>query len=169
MKNKTNVVTKSVLQELLDYRPETGVFSWKVNRSNVKAGTVTGCKTVNGYLFIRLFKKCWLAHRLAWIYCYGHETLPPLIDHINGDKTDNRIDNLRPGTKVTNGQNRHGAQANNASSGLLGVAWLAHVEKFTAYINFDGRRKYLGLFEDKHEAHSAYLKAKRELHEGCTI
>lgn len=109
-----------------------------------------------------------LAHRLAWMHFY-QEDPPKLIDHINGEKTNNRIKNLRAGDKVLNAQNQRRAQANNKSSGLLGVAFIRHVRKFAAYIDKGGQRKYLGWFDDKSEAHAAYLKAKRELHEGCTI
>lgn len=153
----------------MDYNINNGQFSWRNNRTNVKAGAVAGCLSLNGYTLIRIDRKLHLAHRLAWIYCNGSAQMPRLIDHINGSKTDNRISNLRPATKVMNGQNRRTAQSNNKSSGLLGVAYIAHTGKFTAYIDKDGRRKYLGLFERKEDAHEAYLLQKRALHEGCTI
>jgi len=168
MSDKDASLTQSLLREFLDYNTETGDFYWKVNRTNIKAGTPAGTTTANGYLVIRLFRKLYLAHRLAWLYMHD-DPMPRMLDHKNGNKRDNRINNLRPANKVTNGQNRHAAQANNKSSGLLGVAWLSHVNKFTAYINSNGTRTYLGLFADKHEAHAAYLTAKRKLHQGCTI
>ena len=169
MSEQNSTPTQSRLKELLNYDPDTGIFTWRVNRSNVKAGSVTGCKANNGYLLIRVDRKAYLAHRLAWCYFYGEDAIPTLVDHKNGTKSDNRIGNLRPGTKITNGQNRHAAQSNNKSSGLLGVAYIPHTKKFTAYIDKDKKRTYLGLFEDKNDAHAAYLKAKRETHEGCTI
>lgn len=161
-------LTIPLLRELLDYDPDTGAFKWAVDRSNVKAGTPTGCTAVNGYTIIRICGKAMLAHRLAWMHFY-QEDPPKLIDHINGEKTNNRIKNLRAGDKVLNGQNQRKAQANNKSSGLLGVAYIRHIKKFAAYIDKDGRRQYLGWFADKNEAHAAYIEAKRELHEGCTI
>jgi hypothetical protein len=161
-------LTIPLLRQLLDYDPDTGIFTWAVDRSNVKAGTQTGRIAVNGYIIIRICGKARLAHRLAWMHFY-QEDAPPLIDHINGNKTHNSIHNLRSGTKVTNGQNRRRAQANNMSSGLLGVSFIPHVKKFTAYIDKDGTRTYLGWFEDKNEAHAAYLEEKRRVHEGCTI
>ncbi len=168
MSDKDSTLTQDLLRGVLDYSPDSGTFAWKVNRSNVKAGTPAGTPTKNGYLVIRVFDNLHLAHRLAWAYMFGYP-LPKFIDHIDGNKKNNAIANLRPCTKVTNGQNRRTAQTNNKSSGLLGVAWLDHVKKFTAYIDAGGKRKYLGLFLDKNDAHSAYLEAKRVLHEGCTI
>lgn len=168
MGNCKVTLTIPLLRELLDYDPDTGIFRWAVNRSNVKAGTVTGCKANNGYTIIRICGRAMLAHRLAWMHFY-QEMPPDLIDHIDGDRANNRIKNLRSATKVVNGQNRRNAQANNKSSGLLGVSFIRHMKKFTAYIDVGGNRTYLGWFEDKHEAHAAYLKAKRELHDGFAI
>lgn len=161
--------TQARIKTLLHYDQDSGRFTWRENRSNVKAGAVAGCLALNGYILIRIDRKLSLAHRLAWIYCNGDGDTPALIDHINGDKTDNRIENLRAATKVMNGQNRRTAQSNNKSSGMLGVAYISHTRKFTAYIDKNGKRKYLGLFEKKEDAHNAYLRAKRDLHEGCTI
>ena len=162
-------ITAAQVRHLLSYDAMSGVFTWRENRSNVKAGAVAGCKNVHGYLVIRLFGKLRLAHRLAWLHHYGDEGMPALLDHINGDKADNRIANLRAATKVINGQNRRTAQTNNKSSGLLGVAWLERVQKFMAYIDVGGKRRYLGLHSDKAVAHQVYLDAKRKIHEGCTI
>ena len=169
MSEAHSIPTQARIKELLCYDTESGQFTWRENRSNVKAGAVAGCLSLNGYILIRIDRRLCLAHRLAWIYCNGDVETPGLIDHINGVKTDNRIANLRAASKVLNGQNRRAAQANNKSSGLLGVAYIGHTGKFTAYIDKDGRRKYLGLFEKKEDAHNAYLCAKRDMHEGCTI
>jgi len=169
MSKAHSTLTRDRLKELLHYDIDSGKFTWRNNRSNVKEGATAGCLSLNGYILIRIDRKLHLAHRLAWLYHYGDANIPRLIDHINGDKTDNRISNLRPATKVLNGQNRRSAQSNNKSSGLLGVAYISHTRKFTAYIDKGGKRKYLGLFERKEDAHEAYLLAKRVLHEGCTI
>lgn len=162
-------LTSEAIRKLLRYDHSNGIFTWRENRSNVKAGAVAGCRNIAGYIVIRIFRKLHLAHRLAWLYHFGDAGTPPLIDHVNGDKADNRIANLRAATKVINGQNRHRAQSNNLSSGLLGVAWIKHTRKYAAYINVNGKRQYLGLHSDKTVAHKAYLDAKRKAHEGCTI
>jgi len=162
------MITVEQVREFLDYDPDTGGFSWRRARSNVKQGSVAGCTALHGYTVIRLLGKLHLAHRLAWLHHYGEEP-PPLIDHINEDKSDNRIANLRKANKALNAQNKRSAQRNNKSSGLLGVAFLPHVSKFTAYINANGKRKYLGLFEEKEDAHAAYLKEKQTMHAGAIV
>jgi hypothetical protein len=88
------------------------------------------------------------------------------IDHINGQKADNRISNLRKVTHAVNMQNQHRA-ARTSKTGLLGVS--PNKTRFVANINVDGRRVYLGSFATAHDAHSAYLSAKRELHAGCVL
>jgi hypothetical protein len=109
-----------------------------------------------------------LAHRLAWLYVHGvwptHQ-----IDHINGDHSDNRIANLRDVPPRLNKENLRKAQRNNRV-GVLGVrALIGGAPRWTAGICVDGERRYLGTFYSLDEAQAAYLKAKRALHEGCTL
>lgn len=90
------------------------------------------------------------------------------IDHINGDESDNRICNLRLATKSENQQNKRRPRKDN-KAGLLGVCWFERAKKWRAQITVNGECKYLGLYVTPEEAHAAYLTAKRELHQGCTI
>ena len=90
------------------------------------------------------------------------------IDHINGNRTDNRIANLRAVTRGGNMQNQRRAHASN-TSGLLGVYYKPKNKKWAAQIQANKKRMNLGLFKTAEEAHTAYLKAKRELHDTCTI
>jgi hypothetical protein len=153
------------LKELLHYDPETGVFTWRVSRSNVKAGTEAGFVHSNGYRYIKFQRKDLLGHRLAFLYMTGawpeHH-----IDHINGHPSDNRWCNLRPVDRSANMQNQRKAQSHNRS-GFLGV--YRNGSRWRAKIDLDGKRKHLGYYDTPEEAHEAYLKAKRELHDGCTI
>lgn len=164
---KTDALTAARLKELLHYDPETGVFTWIAggclgrNRRHKTAGT----KHRRGYIQIQIDGVIYKAHRLAWLYVHG-QWPTGLIDHRNGVQDENRFGNLRDATFLINSQNRRGPQRN-TSSGLLGAH--KHQNAFTSRIRVDGAIKHLGSFKSAEEAHAAYLTAKRQLHEGCTI
>ena len=162
--SKSNL-TLERLKELLHYDPETGIFTWRVSRRHrVQAGDVAGSQS-GRYIGIRIDYVLYYAHRLAWFYVHG-EWSKIDIDHKDLDKTNNRIDNLRDVTRTVNKQNRQQAQPNN-KLGILGVRF--HDGGFQARINVNGKDRHLGSFRTKEEASNAYLKAKRELHEGNTM
>ena len=159
-------LTAQTLRELLDYNPETGEFAWAKSRVGAKKGSTAGTIRPDGYRSIFLTGYRYLAHRLAWLHCHG--TWPSAqIDHISGDRADNRISNLREATSSINNQNKRGARSDNKASGLLGVykngtRWSARVQL--------GKAKYnAGIYDTPEEAHAAYIKAKRLMHPGCTI
>ena len=162
------ILTAERAKELLDYDPCTGNFYRKVALTNsVKIGDIAGSKNQKGYLEIWVDGKRYYAHRLAWLIETG-EFPKEQIDHINCVKTDNRIANLRCVSDSINKQNKREALDKN-TSGLLGVSWMAKAKKWKAQIQLNKTVIYLGLFEDKKQAHNAYVQAKRSLHEGCTI
>ena len=103
-------------------------------------------------------------HRVLWAMAHG--TVPPMLDHINGDRSDNRLANLRVVDHTTNMQNQRNAMRDNRT-GFLGVS--PSGGRYRATIRVSGKQKYLGLFDTAEAAHEAYLAAKRELHGGCTI
>jgi hypothetical protein len=154
------------LREVIDYEPETGVLRWRVDRANrVRAGDLAGSAHVRGYWRIGIDGRDYLAHRLAWFHFHG--TWPAdRIDHVNGDRADNRIANLRSVSNSINQQNQRAARANN-SVGLLGVS--PNGKKWSAEIKLNGRRTCLGTFPTPELAHAAYVSAKRAMHLGCTI
>jgi HNH endonuclease len=177
MKNAKPLLSKKYLDECLNYSPETGIFTWEVRPvehfknlhgqkifntqfSNTEAGSVGG----NGYISFKLGGYSYYAHRIAWFYIHG--LWPDQIDHKNGIRSDNRINNLR---NVTN--NRHNQRKPNANNifGYLGVSFHKATNKYQAQICIYGKRKSLGYFTNPEAAHTAYLKAKQELHETCTI
>jgi len=165
-------VSEDLLAEarrVLDYNPETGVLTWKVDRNSyIKAGSRAGAKNSEGYIHLRVGGKSCKAHRIAWLLAHG--SLPDCdIDHINGDRADNRLCNLRAATRAENGQNQKRAHSSNKTSGLLGVHWHAQSKKWRSVIAVNKEKKYLGLFDTAEEAHAAYLKAKAELHPFQTI
>lgn len=158
-------LTQERLKEILHYDPETGVFTRAKRTSNcVRVGDEAGGNFLNGVILYRVISvenRIYRGHRLAWLYVYG--SWPDgLIDHINGDGTDNRIANLRTCSYGGNQQNRT-VQRNN-KSGLLGVCWHKASGKWHAQIHLKGFRHHLGLFSTKEEAHEAYLTAKAQLH-----
>lgn len=108
-------------------------------------------------------------HRVCWALHYG-EWPSGVIDHINGDPTDNRICNLRDVDQSVNCQNRRKAHGN-CSSGLIGAhkRTINGVVKYASSIMTRGKSRFLGLFNTPEEAHKAYVSAKRQLHSGCTI
>lgn len=154
------MITQTELKELLHYDLNTGLFT-RIGKGRHKCGTIKP----NGYLAIHIKCKYYLAHRLAWLYVHGGFPEGDL-DHINADRSDNRIKNLREATKHINNQNRHTANKNNRT-GLLGVC--AHRDKFRATIKIGGKCVFLGYFVTPEEAHAAYVSAKRKHHAGCTL
>ena len=147
------MITQLLLQILLDYNPISGIFTRKVRTSNrIKVGDQSGSLDKAGYLCIRVNGKSYKAHRLAWLYVSGN--LPTgEIDHINGDKADNRIVNLRDVTKSVNQQNRKFVRGYSRDR-----------NRWKAQIGFDGKWKHLGCYGTEQEAHAAYLLAKNEVH-----
>ena len=153
----TTFTTAERLREQLEYSPETGLFS----RDGREVGSVNKAL---GYVSTSIDGVTYMAHRLAWLYVHGE--WPAIIDHINGDRTDNRLVNLRSSTSSINNQNRRTA-SKRSKSGVLGVCW--DRGRWVAHIMTDRKRKNLGRFKTIDEAQTAYLVAKRQLHAGCTI
>lgn len=163
MTKPKNDVTPEEIEELLSYDPETGILTWKVDRMvgmyrnvvGAKAGDEAGgvCKT-HGYRFIKVNGRKYRSHRLAWLLHYG-EWPEHQIDHINGDRADNRIENLRSVTNQQNGQAAH-TPRKNVSSKYRGVYWYKSKRKWRAQIETDGKRKHIGYFDSELEAARAY-------------
>jgi hypothetical protein len=162
-------LTQEFLKSQLRYDPETGVFGRIPGQvhGGGRLGSVGGF--ADGYLVIGVGGRRYQAHRLAWLYVHGEMPKWPAqqIDHINGDRSDNRISNLRLATGAVNTQNMRGAHGNNKNSGLLG----AHKSgtRWQSVISVHGKNHHLGVFSTPEEAHAAYVTAKRVLHPGCTL
>lgn len=156
------MITQENLKELLNYDLETGNFIWKCESSrNRKKGLIAGTILNSGYRIIRINKKGYIAHRLVWLYVYGkfHNLH---IDHIDGDRDNNRLLNLRECNRSENGQNR--ISNKNSTSKFLGVFWHKINKKWNAQIRVNKKAIYLGQFENEIEAYNAYLIAKKNLH-----
>lgn len=158
-------LTAERAKKLLDYNPETGTFTRLVACRGYRSGEIAGCLSSSGYILLGIDRRIYPAHRIAWLI--ANDKLPNHIDHINGDKSDNRLANLRDATRFVNTQNLRVAKKNN-KSGLLGVS-MTKGKKFRANIRCGGKQIHLGTFATSEEAHAAYVSAKRQLHAGCTI
>jgi len=153
-------LTRARLRELLDYNPKTGEFRWRKRpgggaRSDLSAGHV---ESDQGRRRIGIDGRVYSAHQLAWFYVTGRWG-KPIIDHRDGDGTNNRLNNLRPATRSQNGANSRRPRHN--TSGHKGVS--PHRRKWLATICTNGKKIHLGLFDTPQEAHEAYLKAARKL------
>lgn len=162
-------LTVDRVREVVAYKPDTGQFFWKKSTSNRrKAGQLAGCFS-KGRLALCIDYNQIIAARLAWFYVHG--VWPTgVIDHINGDPSDNRITNLRDVSQSVNLENQRKPKSNNRS-GYLGVKPYKRgkLKPWIAAIVVEGKQKALGYFETAELAHAAYLSAKRKLHTGNTI
>lgn len=159
-------ITAERLRECLIYDPETGVFRWRAGcASGRHVGEVAGGLDVKGYRIIKIDQVSAKAHRLAWLYVTGDHPRGE-IDHINGDRSDNRWANLRDVSADINRQNRrHGTGV----TGLLGVSPADKPGTFRASIKVNRKQYRLGVFSTAKAAHAAYLEAKDRLHPGSTL
>ena len=146
------------LKKMFLYEPETGFLRWRDARSNVIKNSKAGCKNNEGYLLVTINSKSHRVHRVIWIYVFGYIPDGFHMDHISGNKADNRLSNLRLANESQNQQNRPAPQNN--TSGYRGVTWHKQAGKWMARICLDRKRVCLGLFETAEEAYEAYkLKA----------
>ena len=154
------MITANRLRELLDYDPETGVFTWRVKRTGgTNAGMRAGSLNNHGHLQIKVDGVVMAAHRLAWLHSYGHWPAGDL-DHKNRDRADNHLANLRPATKKENGQNRK--LDKRSTTGVTGVTRL-HNGRLRAKIVHCQKTIMLGTFATIEEARAARLNAERDL------
>lgn len=150
-----------LVRNLLDYDPTTGVFRWKTPalRSNMKIGDVAGRDDPCGYRSIKICGVHFKSHRLAWLLMTGEQ--PPVhIDHVNGNRADNRWSNLRRATQSENGGN---SKVHSAKNSFKGVSRVGGSRTWVARITCQGKAKYLGSFDTPEQAHGAYKKAAVEL------
>lgn len=150
------MITQEELKSKLQYNPDTGVFIWLTSNSRrMKIGDISGYVNKRGYVKIRLEGKDYLAHRLAWLYVYG--SLPyTLLDHKDGDPSNNRISNLRECTQSENMKNRY-INKNNVS-GFKGVCWVKRENKWLASAALNGKSYHIGYYMTPEEAASAYYE-----------
>jgi len=154
-----NKLTQKRLKELLNYDPDTGVFTWLVGCGGVNIGSKAGSLYSYGYIVIKINRFGYRAHRLAWLYMTG-EWPEDQIDHIDHDRANNRIINLREATHTINGRNTNIAKNN--TSGIMGVNWHRWQRKWRAYISINAKPIHLGTFTDFFEACCARKSAENK-------
>lgn len=170
--------SQEVLRQLLDYDPETGKLTWKARtpdmfsadgrdpewkarnwNSKLAGQEAFNVLAPNGYLAGKLGPRRMYAHRLVWMWFHGR--CPDYIDHINGDRTDNRLANLRETTKVKNQRNVRYTKP--SKSGVVGVKWFKPASKWSVSIGCNGLSVWLGYYEDKLDAVAVRKEAERLL------
>lgn len=167
------MLTAEYLKEAITYNPDSGEFIWKIRprshfanqngmnafnsrRPGKKSGSVNG----SGYVIIKLNGVCYGAHRLAWLYM--NNEIPSVIDHMNRNRSDNRISNLRNVSTAENLFNAGNRRDN--TSGTKGVSWNIVAKKWQARIRIRGKAKNLGFFESLDLAKEARESAEKKLY-----
>jgi hypothetical protein len=139
------------------YEPDTGHIYWiEAGKGKIKKKPA-GTKTNTGYMMIMIDKKRYYSHRLAWALHHGRWPNDQ-VDHINGNKIDNRIINLREATNAENGKN-YGFNKSN-TSGIKGVSWCKCTNKWRAMIKVNNTKKCLGRYDTVEQA--AYVRKQAE-------
>jgi hypothetical protein len=163
MANPIALPPLEVLNRMFVYEEKTGDLIWKVDRTaGTKAGDLAGYINRKGYRVIKVQGHLYMAHRLIWKINHGSIPDRAQIDHINGNKCDNRLQNLRLCSGSQNCCNRPANSRN--KSGYKGVYWWKAKKAWRADVVARGKHFYLGTFATAELAHAAYRKAAAELH-----
>ena len=154
-------LTLELVNKLFSYDDKTGDLIRKVTVGpRGKAGKVAGGLNSKGYVYVEIKGVSYLAHRIVFLMHHGY--LPKCLDHVDNNRSNNHIENLRPATVS---QNNHNAdQRSNNTSGVKGVSQYGRNGKWRAVIMVDGKSHYIGGFTDKAVAETAVRKAREELH-----
>lgn len=153
------ILSQSRLKELMSYDPDSGVFTRLIDCNRSKKGEAVSCKHNKGYFRVSIDGTRYLLHRLAFLFMEGR--MPDEIDHINGDRSDNRWANLR---ECCSRQNKFN-MTSRSKSGVKGVYWNKEKEKWQAQLSIDGKVKFLGRFKNLDDARDVVIEA-RNVHHG---
>ena len=152
-------IAQELLKEHFEYRD--GHLWWIKPRQRVKVGQQFGTYHRDGYRHGMLKGKVYKEHRLIWLYHCGAWP-KEYVDHINGVRDDNRIENLREATVQQNQFNRKSLVG--ATSQYKGVCWYKQSKKWLVKYRYKGKRYHVGYYETETEAAEAYRKATEHLH-----
>ena len=151
----------SLLREFYHYAPETGDLFHKKKRSGIAPGQVVGSEMPDGYRRVKCQGRLYLTHRVIYAIIHGVDPGPHEVDHADGDKRNNRLENLRLSTKSQNLAN--GKVYKSSKTGFRGVYYFPVNQKFGSAIQFNKKRKFLGYFDTPELAALAYDKAAKNL------
>jgi len=162
VKEKQMSISHDDLLSLLHYDPDTGEFTWKVRKANCIAvgDRAGGVRPKDGYRMIQISGRFYLEHRLAWFYVHG-QWPGDCVDHINFNKADNRIANLRKAEKWQNCCHRD--LNAHAPSGCSGVNFRSDMDKWRVRVGANGKRTTIGHYDTYEEAVAARMRAKQTL------
>ncbi len=150
-----------VVNKLFRYDKETGDLVRKISvRKGSEAGQIVGTEDGRGYLRTSIKGVKYFNHRIIFLMHNGY--LPPFLDHIDTNKRNNRIENLRAATITQNNHNQGRRKTN--TSGVKGVRWKATHNMWSASVTLNGKRKHVGHFRTVPEAEVAVRKAREQLH-----
>ena len=151
-----------ILRQLFQYDPETGIIIRATSRrGHSKKGDHAGTVSDNGYLNINYKNKIYRAHRIAWKLFYDEE--PPVqIDHINGNRLDNRICNLRKATRSQNNMNK--TTCINSKTGITGVNFNGRKNRWRVRIGINSKKIHIGTYNSFDEAVAARKAAEAKYH-----
>jgi len=153
------MITQEFIKELFEYKD--GELYWKMSfNQKIVIGSKAGGLHRHGYMNIQINKKKYKTHRLVFLYHYGY--LPKEIDHIDNDKTNNNIDNLRPATRSENMKNM-GFHSKN-KSGAKGVSWHKASNRWTVQLMVNNKKKYFGIYKDIELADLVAQEARNKYH-----
>lgn len=162
MSHKEESISVERLNKLFCYDPKTGILTNKIKRSSrAIKGAISGKVNDQGYLCVCVDRVCVRVHRLVFAMYYG-KWPKQQIDHSNGNRSDNRIENLREATHSQNLQNTK--KRENNTSGVHGVHWSKRAKKWQVQIEHQRKRIYIGIFENLTDATFARKEAEKKYH-----
>jgi hypothetical protein len=152
-------VNKEILNDIFNY--QDGSLFWKKNTGRrTKIGDIAGRSCSNGYRMVGLFKRAYLEHRLIFMFHNGY--FPKEVDHIDGDKLNNKIENLRPASHLENLLNQK-IRTNNVS-GHKNVGWASREQKWRVRLTVNRKDKHIGYFDDRELADLVAVEAVNKFH-----
>ena len=155
----TPLMTAGEARYFFNYDEHTGLLTWAVKRRGINFGSPAGWVDSRGYITITSKSISYQAHRIAWLIVHG-KWPDSTIDHINGNPSDNRLDNLRDATYSENLANRRMHKRN--PYGLKGVCYDKRRKRYFASICCNFKSKFLGYYDTPELAHEAYKVAAAE-------